>query len=406
MDEINEVVSSVDVAEGESYNTNDRRRPGKSGWVRVFFHIVIFTAWMTPAVAQDADPGVSFGNLPVLQPATPQPGYSHIQGDFNGDGMSDVLWFNPEASQIGYWTMAIGVPTAVDRAINRTSSRSWQVTDGYFAGAVGDFNGDGYADIVFTSAARDLWLWTNDKQGHFKSTRIYDYPEGWQLIGSGDVDGDGYDDLLWLNPGACQFAYWRMQGGTRIGSKTVAIACGYRPVGVGYYTPTSRLSILWTSPAHDFYVWDGTGTGFRSYDFSIYVDTSEVWAFGGGYAGTEIGIEHWDKVNNTYGDAQIMTRTFDAEGRQTGVEVAQSWTGAAGPLVGNAGYAILGKGKNVTGLYMMDQGTWTLSSSGVTGTLFSGNAPAPNHYVLTWAYPAGWYVVGAPANGGSVLPWN
>lgn len=368
--------------------------------------MVMSLAWANATPAQTAGPVVSFGNLPVLQPATPQPGHAHIQSDFNGDGMSDVLWFNPTTSQLGYWTMSIGVPTASDRAISHTATRTWQIATGYFAAAVGDFNGDGYADIVFTSAARDLWLWTNNKQGRFKSTRIYDYPAGWQLVGSGDVDGDGFDDLLWLNPDGCQFAYWRMQGGKRIGSRTMPVACGYYPVGVGYYTPSSRLSLLWTSPAHDFYVWDGAGTGFRSYDFSAYVDTSTVWAFGGGYAGTQIGIEHWDAANNVYGDAQFMTRTFDATGRQTGVQVTRYWTGAAGPLVGAAGYAILGNGKNLTGLYMLDQGTWTLSNSGVTGTLFSGNAPLPYHYVLTWNYPAGWYVVGAPANGTSAPPWN
>lgn len=396
--------SGVDASNNVTMGVSHRRKYKGRVCAVVFLLIATVLAWTGSARAQSV--GLSFGDLRVLQPATPQPGYSHIQGDFNGDGMSDVLWFNPTTSQIGYWTMQINVPTPVDRAISHKDSRIWQVASGYFAGAVGDFNGDGYADIVFTSAARDLWMWTNDKQGHFKSTRIYDYPAGWQLVGSGDVDGDGYDDLLWVNPDECQFAYWRMQGATRIGSKTIPTACGYRPVGVGYYTPTNRLSILWTSPAHDFYIWDSTGSGFRSYDLSAYVDTSTVWAFGGGYAGTEIGIEHWDEANNVYGSAQIVTRTFDAAGRQAGIAVAQSWTGAAGPLVGTAGYAILGRGKNVTGLYMIDQGTWTLSSAGVTGTLFSGNAPAPGHYVLNWAYPDGWFVVGAPANGSPVLPWE
>ena len=114
--------------------------------------MVMFLAWANATPAQTAGPVVSFGNLPVLQPATPQPGHAHIQSDFNGDGMSDVLWFNPTTSQLGYWTMSIGVPTASDRAISHTATRTWQIATGYFAAAVGDFNGDGYADIVFTSA--------------------------------------------------------------------------------------------------------------------------------------------------------------------------------------------------------------------------------------------------------------
>ena len=73
------------------------------------------------------------------------------------------------------------------------------------------------------------------------------YPAGWQLVGAGDVDGDGQDDLLWLNSGSCEFAYWLIRNGVRVGYRIIPFSCGYTPIAIGYFTPTPRISIAWTS---------------------------------------------------------------------------------------------------------------------------------------------------------------
>ena len=213
-------------------------------------------------------PVISFDTLPALQPTTPIPDSTRVPGDFNGDGVSDLLWFNPGQSQVGLWMMSESEPTQTSHSVRRTGARVYNITPGYLVGASGDLTGDGYADLVFTSAARDLWLWTNSRGGGWTSTRIGTYPEAWQLVGAADVDGDGKDDLLWLNPSQCQFAYWSMNGSIRKGFRIVPIACGYYPVGVGYYTPSRRASVLWSSAANDLYVWDSQPGGFRSYNLT------------------------------------------------------------------------------------------------------------------------------------------
>lgn len=351
-------------------------------------------------------PTVSFAMLPVLSPSTPVPGRTRVAGDFNGDGASDLLWFNPTSNQLGYWTMSStgGTP-------RRMSTRTFQVTSGYFVGATGDFNGDGYADLMFTSAARDLYLWTNTAGTGFKSQYVGTYPSAWQLVGSGDVNGDGYDDLLWLDPSDCQFAYWLMNGSTRIGSKVVNVACGYYPVSVGYFGPSQKLSIVWTSAAGDLYLWDSADGGFRSYNLSTVFDGSgstdrparSAWAIGGGYAGNGIGVERYDTATGQ-GYGFTLQRQFDANGNQTGVTKSTTWSGAT-PFIspGSAGYLVQGLS---SGLYTMNsQGSLIMTFGSVAGSpAVSGAAPQPGG--TSWVYPIGWYVVGAWSNGAAPLPWR
>jgi hypothetical protein len=167
--------------------------------------------------------GISFTSLPALQVSTPIPGSTHVPGDMDGNGVSDILWFNPTISQFGYWLMSTNDATG---AVTRIGTKTYNVTPGYFVGAVGDLNGDGLADLVFTSNNDDLYLWTNNGNGTFTSTSLGTYPAGWTLVGAGDIDGDGQDDLLWINRSQCEFGYWLMKNGVHTASKTINIACG------------------------------------------------------------------------------------------------------------------------------------------------------------------------------------
>ena len=376
----------------------------------VEYNHVINTAPVTIDVTADTsayNPTVSFDTLPALQAATPVPGSARVPGDFNGDGTSDMLWFNPGSSQLGYWTMS----TDASGAVKRTGGRTFNITSGYFIGAAGDLDGDGYTDLVFTSANHDLWLWTNSRTGGFSSRRMYDYPADWQLIGAGDVNGDGKDDLLWLNPSTCQFAYWLMDGPTRIGARIVSVACGYYPTSVGYYTPSKRLSILWTSAAGDLYMWDAQASGgFRSYNLSsIYPQLGQNtatprgrWAIGGGTAGQDIGIEWYDPATRT-GFGASLTRVFDNSGAQTGVQSALTWSGSQSLInPASGGYLVKGTGASASALYVIDDGTL---STGTINGLQGGSAPQPDG-ARQWSYPDGWQVVGAPANGAYPLPWR
>ncbi len=373
---------------------------------------LLYTALVVLSITAQANAQtVDFNSLPVLQASTAIPGGYRTPGDFNGDGFSDVPWFNPTTHQFGYWTMTAtqGIPNLQAPFVTRTGVKTWNVTPGYVVGAIGDFNGDGYADIVWTSQANDLWLWANNKQGGFTSTLIDSYPSQWQLVGAGDVDGDGYDDLLWIDPSECKFAYWTMRGSVRTGYKIINIACGYHPIAIGYFTPANRISIMWTSAAHDLYVWDSTGSGFQSYDLSSYFSTDAIWAIGGGYGGVGIGVSlrGGTNVSDATGQGYLINRSFGEDGHQTDVSTRFLWGGAGNWSYAQATFLIANYGVNSTSLYYTDQSQSMLINGGLPMAFadWSGTAPNPGPGFF-WAYPQGWYVIGAPGNGASPFPWK
>jgi hypothetical protein len=342
---------------------------------------------------------VSPATLPVLTPSTPIPGSNHVASDIDGDGLSDLMWVNPYTNQVAYWLMA----TDATGAVTRKGQRVFNITPGYFLGAIGDFGGVGRADLVFTSAQHDLYLWTNDANGGFTSQRIMDYPAGWELVGAGDVDGDGKDDLLWMNPSECKFAYWLMDHAQRTGSRIINVTCGYYPLSIGYYTPTNRLSIILTSAAKELLIWDSSGTDFQATSLATLGDsTSTLIALGGGFEGRDIsyilftGEVLYQSINrNLPGQAPPTSNPGDGgEGSDGG------YTGMS-----SAGFLVQAQGVNKTGLI----------------SAYGGSAFSPQPYLevcpplgskpytsgpdpLTgdcphFDYPAGWFVAGAFANG-------
>lgn len=171
-----------------------------------------------------------------------------IQDDVSGSGKSSLLLSGPGA-------LSIGTTTEV--------GRTFDISAGYFPVATGDLNGDGIADIVWSSANHDLYVWFGGVNG-FQSEYAGTYPAGWVINGTGDVNGDGKDDLVWMNDQTHQFAYWLMDGAKRIGSRTIASTPGYHPAALGDFDGNGKMDVMWTSSRNDLYVWLGTGTAFSS----------------------------------------------------------------------------------------------------------------------------------------------
>lgn len=184
--------------------------------------------------------------------------------DVNGDKKSDLLWTNNGSRLFGYWLM---------NAATRLSYISMPSAGaGYWLAAAGDFNGDGLVDLVWTSAANDVIVWINNGKGGFTSQYVASYPAGWTIVGAGDVNGDGDADLLWENSGSHLFGYWLMSGATRLSYTSMPDAGpGYGIVAVGDFNGDGRVDVTWTSAAHDVVMWLNNGSGgFTSHYVASY----------------------------------------------------------------------------------------------------------------------------------------
>lgn len=333
-----------------------------------------------------------FFDLPVLQ-ANPQPGHSQIPNDLNGDGTSDLVWFNPVTRQFGYWLITLDSAGTLHRGASRTTS----VAAGYFIGALGDFNKDGRTDVLWTSDHNDLYLWTSSGTG-FRSSLMGTYPAGWKLMGAGDVDGDGYPDLLWWNGTTSQFGYWAMRNGKRIAARTFNVTPGYELAAIGYSGSRTRLSLIWLNAEGEVYDWDSVGAGFRSYHVGNFArpDARQFEAVRFGVESNDVYFVITDPVGNVEDDYSWV-REFDANGNQTSANLYGGIWGGWGQLhlSDQLYYRWQGATKGP-----VDVVTDRIGDAGYPQALAIPSIYEPtDHSVSRWAdiytgFPLDWYIVG------------
>lgn len=176
-----------------------------------------------------------------------------VHGDLTGVGRSSLLTSASGVFQTGFIDLS-----------TLSGSVSTNISAGYYPAAVGDFNGDGIQDIIWTSANNDLYVWFGKAGGGYTAQSMGTYPAGWAIVGAGDIDGDGIDDLLWLDQQTNQFAYWLMNGATRTGYKIIDVAQGYYPAAIGDFDGDGKTDVMWTSAKRDLYYWRSVGNGFAA----------------------------------------------------------------------------------------------------------------------------------------------
>jgi hypothetical protein len=141
-------------------------------------------------ILQNTDTGVvrvwSMAGLEILdrQYLVTSPGGDATSGDFNGDGIPDVLWRNETTGVFAIYVTGSGIGVLDPGA-------DWVL------GSVGDYNGDGRSDLSMRNELDDsvsTWLLNGAAV-----TDVIDHQFGFSAaaqIRSGDFDGDGTDDWL------------------------------------------------------------------------------------------------------------------------------------------------------------------------------------------------------------------
>jgi hypothetical protein len=129
--------------------------------------------------------------------------------DFDGDGKVDVLWRNSTSGQNYLYPMDGTSIKPSEGFIRTVADPAWRVT------GVGDFDGDGKADIVWRhGASGQNYVYPMDgttikpTEGYLRSV-----PDlNWQIVAVGDYDGDGKSDLLWRNVSTGENYLYPMDG--------------------------------------------------------------------------------------------------------------------------------------------------------------------------------------------------
>jgi uncharacterized protein YbdZ (MbtH family) len=140
--------------------------------------------------------GTFFSNHVNASYALPAGWQVATTGDFNGDGVDDVLLRNSSSGTITEW---LGQPTG---GFTWNSAATYGLDSSWHVAGAGDFNGDGRADVLLVNNNGSVTNWLGQGDGTFFSnhaTASYALPAGWSVAGIADVNGDARDDVLLRN---------------------------------------------------------------------------------------------------------------------------------------------------------------------------------------------------------------
>ncbi|MGQ0591177.1 MAG: FG-GAP-like repeat-containing protein [Gammaproteobacteria bacterium] len=195
-------------------------------------------------------------------------------GDVNADGAPDLLWRSENSNQVAVTLLDdngdVRSPAESHlRSISTASQlRGTIESDTQFAG-LGDFNGDGRADILWRTSTGQLWMWPAGQQAnkvrvnYHRNVEVDEpVPAEWQIKGIGDFNGDGYDDIQWRwvkdDPSRGQVVIWYLQGNTMMGDLWTAgpdtCRC-WEIQQIADFDGDGRDDTLWRSNTNHLAIW-------------------------------------------------------------------------------------------------------------------------------------------------------
>lgn len=156
--------------------------------------------------------------------------------DMNGDGHTDVLWWNTTTGQLASWLLDGSGTVTGTQTLSWSCSAAARCAGTWFLVGLADVNGDGHTDVTWWNPATGVVSsWLLNGSGTVTDTQTLDracrgttdcaktFPTG-----TTDENGDGRADLTWLNSTTGQLTTWLLNGAGHV---------------------TSLQSVNWTCPS-------------------------------------------------------------------------------------------------------------------------------------------------------------
>jgi hypothetical protein len=217
----------------------------------------VYTDWYTFTIDNMLAPAPMPTPTPTPTPVPPNPPVvGSFLGDFTGDGSADVV----ARDSAGYLRMLPHTPSSGWGTASLIGS-GW---NGMTAIVTADFNADGNADVISRDSAGYLWLYPHSPSGFGARSQIGNGWNGMTAILAADFNGDGYPDIicrdsagyLWLYPHSPSGFGARSQIGNGWNGMTAIVAADFTGDGSADIIARDGAGNLWLYPH--------TPSGFRA----------------------------------------------------------------------------------------------------------------------------------------------
>ena len=177
-----------------------------------------------------ADPGVNERIVGVL--------------DLNGNGKSDIVFQRLTQGEFGEVRGWHDFDFLFGGVFLRNVKRVWDVQ------AVGDLDGDGFADLVWRYVVSDTpdtgvsYIWFTNGVAVTQVRKRGAAPLSWQLLGAADINHDGADDLIYVSPDGSIRALMATPARTCANLSAGALPTGFIALAMADMTGFGRGDIL------------------------------------------------------------------------------------------------------------------------------------------------------------------
>ena len=200
-------------------------------------------------------------------------------GDFNGDGIADILW-RDNLGNVGIWLMQ-GTP--IQQAAMGNGPTLSQGTSILQTATIGNVplvwsvaGADSNGNIFWrNSTTGEVGMWVMNGTQVAQSVNFGVVPLTWNIAGIGDFDGNGSADIMWRDSGG-NVGTWLMNGTSILSSAVLGnVPLNWTIAETGDYNGDGKSDVLWTDNTGNVGAWFMNGTAVSS--TFVYGNIGTAW---------------------------------------------------------------------------------------------------------------------------------